>query len=205
MVEHRPLPGFDWANVDWALRYSLFPDEVDVYRERGVLVLTLEPGLGDAVSRALPRSGASARFCTGRHDFDQLNREVGVTRVSAHHVRIYMPDGPFDVPHLFSVSFDPDLDLAAVERRYESLAEVRYARFMDHERRRPRIDLPPPVESAQCVGPREGLSAVRQRLSAYREAAARLDSAVEHLARGDDLAVAYVSADLQSAVVRWAG
>ena len=57
----------------------------DNHCQRGVLILSLSPVLADAVLRAIPRRGSSGRFCTSRRGLDELNREVGLTRISACH------------------------------------------------------------------------------------------------------------------------
>ena len=56
VVEHKPLADFLWTAADWSHVYDLTPmTYVDVYREQGVLILSLSPALADAVLDAMPR------------------------------------------------------------------------------------------------------------------------------------------------------
>ena len=181
VVEHKPLADFLWTAADWSHVYDLTPmTYVDVYREQGVLILSLSPALADAVLGAMPRRGSSGRFCTSQLQFDELNREVGLTRISAHHRGLNADGGLAEADSsLFSISFDPELDLSAVREGYESLEHVTYADYRTHQRacdlRTPEY-LSPAVR-ANCEALQADLFVVRQRITAYGDALARLDAA----------------------------
>ena len=77
----------------------------------GRLILHSDPSLGGRILRALGERGALAPFCTGHTGFDALNRTVGLRAITTFS----------QLPDMFVIDFDLDLDVPGVAARYQSL------------------------------------------------------------------------------------